>query len=120
MRLAHPAGSMAVTCAGAAPWQEATAVLQPITPLAGTLAGATPVQPAGGDTLVNRLEQQIEVARALERDAHAAVDALSRGERTDVEGVLLASRKADAAFQMLQVVHRAMLQAYAEMRDMRV
>lgn len=78
------------------------------------------MQPAAGDTLVNRLEQQMEVARALERDANAAVDALRRGERTDVEGVLLASRKADAAFQMLQVVHRAMLQAYAEMRDMRV
>ena len=36
------------------------------------------------------------------------------------EAAMLASRKANAAFQMLQVVHRAMLQAYAEMRDMRV
>jgi len=41
------------------------------------------------------------------------------GASCDVEGVLLATRKAAAAFQMLQAVRNAMLEAYAQVRDMR-
>ncbi|MBL9141346.1 MAG: flagellar hook-basal body complex protein FliE, partial [Phycisphaerae bacterium] len=76
--------------------------------------------PAASDSLAVRLGHQLESARTLERDAASAVQALARGERSDVEGVLRATRKADAAYQMIDAVRNAMLQAYSEIRDMRV
>lgn len=90
---------------------------------ASTAAATAPAfaqAPASTDSLATRLGHELEAARSLEQDARDAVNALQRGDRTDVEGVLLATRKADAAFQMIQAVRNAMLQAYAEIRDMRV
>lgn len=84
-------------------------------------AGASDAPPATERTLAARIGQGIEDARALEREAHSALSALHAGERgCEVEGVLLATRKADAAFQMLQAVRNAMIEAYAEIREMRL
>lgn len=100
-------------------------VLHAITPVAappaGVVSSASASAPAvAGDSIATRLSQGLEAARVLEHDARDAVRALQAHERSDVEGVLLATRKADAAFQMLQAVRNAMLDAYAEIRDMRV
>jgi flagellar hook-basal body complex protein FliE len=73
-----------------------------------------------GRSLAVRIGEGLEHARALEREAHGALRALRAGERCDVEGVLMATRKAEAAFQMLQAVRTAMLEAYAEIREMRL
>jgi flagellar hook-basal body complex protein FliE len=72
------------------------------------------------ESLTVRLGRELQEVRSLEMQARDAMSALQRGDRIDVEGVLLATRKADAAFQMLRAVQNAMLQAYAEIRDMRV
>lgn len=116
---ASPTG--AVNCAGASAAANAiaanagAAIAQP-----GASSSALSHAPASTDSLATRLGHELEAARSLEQDARNAVNALQRGDRTDVEGVLLATRKADAAFQMIQAVRNAMLQAYAEIRDMRV
>lgn len=121
---ASPTG--AVNCAGASAAANASAanagaanagaaIAQP-----GASSSALSHAPASTDSLATRLGHELEAARSLEQDARNAVNALRRGDRTDVEGVLLATRKADAAFQMIQAVRNAMLQAYAEIRDMRV
>jgi flagellar hook-basal body complex protein FliE len=41
------------------------------------------------------------------------------GSGSDVEGVLLATRQADAAFRMLEAARNAMLEAYARMDGLR-
>ncbi|MFO0963491.1 MAG: flagellar hook-basal body complex protein FliE [Phycisphaerales bacterium] len=89
-----------------------------------TTAGAASATDAAaplraGDALVARIQQELSQARALGAEAERAAQALRAGETTDVAGVLLATRKADAAFQMLQAVRNAMLDAYAQMRDLR-
>lgn len=80
-------------------------------------AGAAPILP--GDSLLARVQAGLEQARVLGADAERATALVRSGASCDVEGVLLATRKADAAFQMLQAVRNAMLEAYAQVRDMR-
>ena len=59
---------------------------------------------------------QLEAARSL---GSAAAEAAAAARRPgDVEGVLLATRKADAAFRMLEAARNAMLDAYARMGDL--
>lgn len=71
--------------------------------------------PAGGD-LVERVQAGIAHARVLGAEAQAALGAFGGG-RADVEGLVLATRKADAAFRMLDAVRAAMNEAYAQARD---
>ena len=87
------------------------------TSLTSETAGAAPILP--GDSLLARVQAGLEQARVLGADAERATALVRSGASCDVEGVLLATRKADAAFQMLQAVRNAMLEAYAQVRDMR-
>ncbi len=50
----------------------------------------------------------------------AAVEDLVSGRRSDVEGVILATEKADNAFRMLQAMRGKVLQAYDEIKQVRV
>ncbi|MEL7473192.1 MAG: flagellar hook-basal body complex protein FliE [Planctomycetota bacterium] len=56
----------------------------------------------------------------LQADATRAIEDLQSGQRDDVEGVILATQKADMAFKMLQSVRNKVVQAYNELRDVRV
>ena len=42
------------------------------------------------------------------------------GRRDDIEGVLIAARKADTAFRMLLQVRNKVLDAYEEVKQLRV
>lgn len=86
---------------------------------AAPAAGASSTPVSAGDALVARLRTELMQARALGAEAERAAAAVRSGATSDVEGVLLATRKADAAFRMLQAVRNAMLDAYAQIRDMR-
>ena len=67
--------------------------------------------------LVERIAVGIDRARALGIEAERAAASARSGDAQDVEGILLATRKADAAFRMLEAVRNAMLEAYAQVRD---
>lgn len=64
------------------------------------------------ERLLAHAHDRILEARALGAEASAAVS-MARHAGDDVEGVLLATRKADAAFRMLEAARNAMLEAYA-------
>jgi flagellar hook-basal body complex protein FliE len=89
-------------------------------PIAPSASGSLSASSGSNDSLAVRLSREIQEARSLEREARDAVSALQSGRTLDVEGVLLATRKADAAFQMIQAVRNAMVQAYSEIREMRM
>jgi hypothetical protein len=72
--------------------------------------------PAGGD-LVERVQAGIAHARVLGAEAQAALGAFGGCGPADVEGLVLATRKADAAFRMLDAVRTAMNEAYSQARD---
>jgi flagellar hook-basal body complex protein FliE len=42
------------------------------------------------------------------------------GRRDDLEGVIMATEKADTAFKMLQAMRNQVMQAYDEIKQMRV
>jgi flagellar hook-basal body complex protein FliE len=65
------------------------------------------------------LENLREVNNA-QAEATRAVEDLQTGQRSDVEGVILATQKADNAFRMLQSLRNRMMEAYDEVKQMRV
>src|SRR3954464_15502030 len=77
---------------------------------------ADPNAPAFKDVLLKNLDE----ANKLQQDATKAVEELLTGKRNDLEGVLLATAKADTAFKMIQAVRNQVVRAYEEIQQMRV
>ncbi len=89
--------------------------------------GLSPLNPAGGarkagdnaggpnfkDVMLENLKQ----VNDLQRDATHAIEDLQTGQRDDVETVLMATEKADAAFKMLLSVRNKVLDAYEEVKQ---
>lgn len=92
--------------------------LGPVNPAQAGGAGAPndPNAPAFKDVLMKNLEE----ANKLQQDATKAVEDLQTGKRTDLEGVLLATAKADTAFKMIQAVRNQVIRAYEDIQQMKV
>ena len=75
-----------------------------------------PGAPDFKSVLIDNLQQVNE----LEQDATRAVEDLLTGKRDDLEGVILATEKADSAFRMLQSMRNKVMQAYDEIKQIRV
>jgi flagellar hook-basal body complex protein FliE len=90
--------------------------------------GAGPVHPARPqgpgkkpdtafkDVLMSHIEQ----VNKIQQDAEMAIEDLAAGRRDDIDGVLIAKQKADLAFSMLLQVRNKMMDAYEEVKQMRV
>ena len=83
------------------------------------LPALTPKQ-AEGPGFKNLLQEQIDKVNQLQRDATEAIEDLATGGRDDVESVLIATQKADTAFRLLLQVRNKVLDAYDEVRQMRI
>jgi flagellar hook-basal body complex protein FliE len=66
------------------------------------------------------LEEQIRDVNTLQQDARKAVEDLTTGRRDDLEGVILATQKAETAFKMLLAVRNKVMDAYEEVKQIRV
>lgn len=66
------------------------------------------------------LQGQLDQVNQLQADATAAVEDLAAGRRDDIEQVMIATQKADTAFKMLLQVRNKVLEAYDEIKQMRV
>lgn len=93
----------------------------------GGLPGAKPAHGArgpdaaeGGPNFIDTLRQQIEEVNTLQKDAKEATEDLMAGRREDVEGVMIATQKADTAFRMLLQVRNKVLDAYEEVKQVRI
>lgn len=83
----------------------------------GEAARPGPTQsPSFKDVLLENIRQ----VDRMQQDANRAIEDLQTGRRDDVEGVILATQKADLAFRMLQAVRNRMMEAYDEIRQIRV
>ncbi|MEM1185830.1 MAG: flagellar hook-basal body complex protein FliE [Planctomycetota bacterium] len=76
--------------------------------------------PVGGPSFREVLVENLEKVNEAQQEADRAVEDLVSGRRSDVEGVILATQKADNAFKMLQAVRGKVLQAYDEIKQIRV
>lgn len=89
----------------------------------GASPPARPPAPGGaadGPGFKALLQEQIERVNELQNDAKEAVEDLATGRRDDVEGVIIATQKADTAFRMLLQVRNKVMDAYEEVKQMRV
>ena len=98
--------------------------------LLGGGGGVGPIKPAhasqgpakgapGGPSFKDALLQNLEQVNELQQDATAAIEDLQSGRRSDLEGVILATQKADTAFKMLQSVRNKVIEAYEQVQQMR-
>jgi flagellar hook-basal body complex protein FliE len=78
--------------------------------------GAIPEGPSFKDVLMENIKQ----VNDLQQDATKAIEDLQTGKRNDVEGVMLATQKADTAFKMLVQLRNKMQGAYEEIKQLRV
>lgn len=98
--------------------------------LIGGAGGASPQMPgrAGGankpdpqgPSFKDVLRDSIDEVNQLQQDATRAIEDLQTGSRDDVESVLMATQKADLAFQMLLQVRNRVMEAYDEIKQIRV
>jgi flagellar hook-basal body complex protein FliE len=75
---------------------------------------------AGAPDFRQVLKQQIQQVNELQSDASAAIEDLAAGRRDDLEGVILATQKADIAFKMLLQVRNKVMEALEEVKQIRV
>ena len=75
-----------------------------------------PGAPSFKDVLMDNIRQ----VNDLQAQATTAMEELAAGRRNDVEGVLLATQKADTAFKLLLAVRNKVQAAYEEVKQMRV
>ena len=72
--------------------------------------------PSFKDVLMDNLRE----VNKLQQEATRAVEDFQTGQRTDLEGVILATQKADNAFRMLQSLRNKVMEAYDEVKQIRV
>jgi len=92
---------------------------------AGAIRPQSPAAPKGpggaaAPNFKDVMMQHIEQVNKLQQDAETAIEDLASGRRDDMDGVLIAKQKADMAFQMLLQVRNKMVDAYEEIKQMRV
>ncbi len=88
--------------------------IRPSAPISG------PDKQAAGPAFRDVLLENLREVNRLQQDATEAVEDLATGRRTDLEGVILATQKADTAFRALQAVRNRVMEAYEEIKQMRV
>ena len=86
----------------------------------GGIGQSTPKPGSSGPDFKAVLMGNMKEVNALQQDATQAAEDLITGKRSDIEGVIAATDKADTAFKMLQAMRNQVMQAYDEVKQMRV
>ena len=74
---------------------------------------------APGQSFKDVLLANLDEVNKAQQDATRAVEDLQTGKRSDLEGVIMATQKADNAFRMLQALRNKMVEAYDEIKQIR-
>ena len=90
------------------------------TPMSPPGAAPSARPPVDGPSFRESLEQEIARVNELQHDARVAAEDLLTGRRDDIESVMTAAKKADMAFRMLLQVRNKMMDAYEEVKQIRV
>ena len=77
-------------------------------------------QQASGADFKQELLDELRKVNEMQQDATQATNELLTGQRDDIEGVLIATQKADSAFRMLVALQNKVVGAYDEVRNIRV
>ncbi len=83
-------------------------------------AAGVETAPTQGPSFKDVLIKNIDQVNKLQQEATVATEDLMTGKRMDLEGVILATHKADTAFRMLLSVRNKVQSALEEVKQMRV
>lgn len=86
----------------------------------GPLKAPPTATPTDGPSFKDVLLENIKQVNDLQLDAEKATEDLFAGRRDDIANVNIAKQKSDLAFQMLLQVRNKMLDAYDEVKQLRV
>jgi flagellar hook-basal body complex protein FliE len=75
---------------------------------------------AAGPSFKDVLMKNLEQVNKVQQEASAAIEDLQAGRRDDISGVMAAQKKAETAFKMLMQVRNKLMDAYDEVKQMRV
>ena len=75
---------------------------------------------AGGSSFKSMLLDSIQQVNSMQADANKAVESLFTGGATNAAEVLTAVQKADLAFRTMMQVRNKLVQAYQEVKDIRI
>ncbi len=85
--------------------------------------GAAPVSPTGdaeGADFAQLMRTQLEKVSAMQNEADAGLQKVLTGESDNMTDVFVAARKAEVAFSLLMEVRNQLVEAYDELRQLRV
>ncbi len=89
-----------------------------VTGPAGTGTRRTPV--TGGEDFASLVRQQLEKVNAMQSEADHEVRKLLTGESQNLTEVFTAARKAEVAFSLLMEIRNKLVDAYQEIKNLRV
>ena len=93
---------------------------RPVGPVPGPGMPRTDAAPGGAQpNFAQTLIDKIEEVNQLQNEAARAAEDYAAGDRTDLEGVIQATQKADTAFRMLLALRNKVQAAYEEIKQMR-
>ncbi len=99
-----------------------TSLINSIQPAASSaaamLSSLNPTTPNGTPPFGNVLKDAISHVQQLETDASTATQGLMRGEGVDIHTAMIATQKADLAFQLSLSVRNKAVAAYQQMMGM--
>ena len=87
---------------------------------AGHGGGANAANSANGADFRQALEKSLAEVNALQEDAKTAVEDYASGDRTDLEGVITATKQAETAFKMFMQVRNKVMDAIEEVKQVSV
>ena len=79
-----------------------------------------PVETSAGPSFKEFLLDSIEHVNAMQNDADKAVEQLATGGDVNAAEVLTAVQKADLSFRMMMQIRNKLVQAYQEIKEIRI
>jgi flagellar hook-basal body complex protein FliE len=94
--------------------------LSPIGP-ARPAASPSPTESAGGEgDFASQLRQQLDQVSQMQAEADQGIQNLLTGRTDNITEVLTTARKAEIAFSLLMEIRNKLVDAYVELRQLRV
>ena len=95
----------------------------PLTPSGPGGPSAAPGRSAeadGGSGFAAELRKQLEQVNRMQAEADAGVQSLLTGQNDNITAVLTTARKAEVAFSLLMEIRNKLVDAYGELKQLRV
>ena len=83
-------------------------------------AAGSPAAGASGDAFSSMLRSQLERVSAMQSEADQGVQRVLTGQSENIGEVFVAARKAEIAFGLLMEMRNKLIDAYEELRQLRV